>query len=385
MAEPMEEAPTARGLVCALSHMRAHNDAHRGPGGDETDLLSTMHAGWFVSPLDPPVPPSCANKIAAFVIARPAVLHVDEILNNKKDPMQVRRLLPTLIKQRVPVQVAFLQGTLPLQHRDLFPWLLAFLLQCPVWSVNLGELRFSEAQCRQLAQTLRYSGITHMFYECTVAGQWKEIFRSIIRTNRSKHGMWRLGPDDEQNKVVFAAVKNWYVPTSHAINKEWLQHAGSLMEGDCVKVGPHGHSCESNAESDAPEWLSPCLPAVVLQCIACGKWRRLPAHQSWGLSESADFYCSANLDTRFAKCNVAEEDWERCVPVKGDKLMVRIDQDMWLEGEVDRDEQLTAKREARAKREASMMEADVPESYNCFEQTIVEGGGRHRKKPEVLA
>jgi hypothetical protein len=109
-------------------------------------------------------------------------------------------------------QVAFLQGMVPLQDDALFPRLHDLLTQCPVWSVNLGELRFSEAQCEKLAETLRASGVTHLFYECTVAGQWKEEFRDIIRINRAKHGMWRFGPDCEQNRVILAAVKNWCAP-----------------------------------------------------------------------------------------------------------------------------------------------------------------------------
>ena len=82
-----------------------------------------------------------------------------------------------------------------------------------VWSINLGELRFSEEQCSKLADALRLSGVTHMFYECTVAGDWKDTFRNIIRNNRAKHGFWRLGPDAEQNRVVLAAVKSWCLPT----------------------------------------------------------------------------------------------------------------------------------------------------------------------------
>lgn len=198
-----------------------------------------MHGGWCGPSRDLNVPSSCAFKVMSFVVARPAVLHIDEILNNKKDPLQVRFLLQKLIKQRVPVQVAFLQGALPLQQPDVFPRLLTFLVQCPVWSVNLGELRFSESQCKQLAETLRCSGVTHMFYECTVAGQWKETYRAIIRTNRTKHGLWRLGPDAEQNKVVFSAVKNWFVPISHQENKQWLssqRDLSSSRERETVQV-----------------------------------------------------------------------------------------------------------------------------------------------------
>ena len=61
------------------------------------------------------------------------------------------------------------------------PWLFAalcdLLRKCPVWSINLGELRFSEEQCVRLGATLAASGVTHMFYECTVAGRWKDEFR----------------------------------------------------------------------------------------------------------------------------------------------------------------------------------------------------------------
>ena len=103
----------------------------------------------------------------------------------------------------------------------------------------MAELRFSEAQCKELADTLRKSGVTHMFYECTVAGEWKECYRNLIRQNRAKHGMWRLGPDAEQNRVVLAAVKNWFVPTSHGCNKQWLQRHrsgdGSSRDGDRIQ------------------------------------------------------------------------------------------------------------------------------------------------------
>ena len=96
----------------------------------------------------------------------------------------------TLLKLKMPVQVAFLQGMVPLQHDDLFPRLLDLIAQCPVWSLNLGELRFSEEQCAKLADALRLSGVTHLFYECTVAGQWKEV-----RADRMRGRAARLAPN----------------------------------------------------------------------------------------------------------------------------------------------------------------------------------------------
>ena len=56
-----------------------------------------------------------------------------------------------VLRHKLPVQVAFMQGMLPLQQDDLFPRLLDFIQQCPIWSVNLGELRFSEDQCSRCA------------------------------------------------------------------------------------------------------------------------------------------------------------------------------------------------------------------------------------------
>ncbi|KAL1518540.1 hypothetical protein AB1Y20_002829 [Prymnesium parvum] len=353
---------SARGLVCALSHMPSWRDhpEHGKEQGADGGLLSLMHGGWCGPSRGHGVPSSCEHKVTAFVIARPAVLHVDEILNNKKDPLQVRFLLHRLIKQRVPVQVAFLQGALPLQQPDLFPRLLNFLTQCPVWSVNLGELRFSEAQCKQLAETLRKSGVTHMFYECTVAGQWKDIYRGIIRANRAKHGMWRLGPDAEQNKVVLAAVKNWFVPTAHSVNKQWMQRhragEGSSREGDRI------------------------------QCEACGRWRRLPArHHLERMEHITEFYCAMNSwDTRFASCRTAEEDWSRGAPVAGDDLMLRVGEGRWVEARLVGGTP-TAPQLHALQRQQSLETGDeaVLHSFNVFEMPLVQEGGRARKKPEL--
>ena len=46
------------------------------------------------------------------------------------------------------------------------------------------------------------------FYECTVAGGWKDKYRAIIRDNRAKHSRWRLGPSCAQNRLVLAALEH---------------------------------------------------------------------------------------------------------------------------------------------------------------------------------
>ena len=150
----MELEPAAR-VFTSIAHMPVHEVG-------EDDRLTFMHAGWAGEPRDYRINnPSVIRKVMAFIEQRPAVLHNDELIN-KKDPLQVRYLMERLLKYKMPVQVAFLQGMVPLQDDILFPRLLDFLTQCPVWSVNLGELRFSEAQCSRLAETLRVSGVPHL-------------------------------------------------------------------------------------------------------------------------------------------------------------------------------------------------------------------------------
>ena len=284
---------------CAVSTLPPDDDAEV---DEDCTTLSLMVGGWCGPTRDHGVSTSCAHKVQTFLETRPAVLHMDEVVN-KKDPIQVRYLLHELIKQRMPVQVVFLQGTLPLEGDNLFPRLLELLSTCPVWSVNLGELRFSENQCSKLADTLRCSGVTHMFYECTVAGQWKETYREIIRANRAKHGFWRLGPDAEQNRVVLSAVKSWFAPTSHSCNKNWIDRY---------------HKGWTNVER--------------IQCEACGKWRRLPASlDGWpGL-----FYCALNTwDPRLASCDANEEEWSSEQPMNGDVVVCKMHAGLWLEGAV---------------------------------------------------
>ena len=131
----MENDPSNKRFT-SLSMMPFDNEEH----------LTYMYAGWAGQFREYGVTPSVLRKVLTFLQTRPAVLHADELIN-KKDQLQVRFLMYQMIKHKMPVQVAFFQGMLPLQHDDLFPRLLDVLTICPVWSVNLGELRFSEEQC----------------------------------------------------------------------------------------------------------------------------------------------------------------------------------------------------------------------------------------------
>ena len=95
-----------------------------------------------------------------------------------------------------------------------------------------------------------------MFYECTVAGQWKETYRSTIRDNRWKHGLWRFGPDEERFDVVRQSVKNWFNPENHQCNKDWSARHGRLDRGRRVRE-------------------------------ACGKWRLPSTIDGWPRSSTA--------------------------------------------------------------------------------------------------
>ena len=98
------------------------------------DSLALAHGGWC-GPRRDQLAGGVSRRVQAFLQARTSVLHCDDIIN-KKDPVQVGYLLQKLLQHRSPVQVAFLQGAIPLQNEKLFPRLLDFLLLCPVWSVR---------------------------------------------------------------------------------------------------------------------------------------------------------------------------------------------------------------------------------------------------------
>eukprot|EP00937_MAST-01D_sp_MAST-1D-sp2_P001235 g1235.t1 len=205
------------------------------------------------------VSPKADQKISSFLRGDlgegcgTAVLHLDELVN-KLDPAELGYLLMTILTQRVAVQVAFLQGALPFQSSEAcFEQLLQLLrgrdaevdaalpaagtvpgspgrraasYVSSVWSVNLGELKFSEAQLDRLCAALRHPrcGVTHLFFECTnLPDGRKAEMRGIIRDNRGKHDRWRLGSNEAQNAVVFSCRKCWFNAVNHGCNKAWLE------------------------------------------------------------------------------------------------------------------------------------------------------------------
>ena len=229
-----------------------------------------------------------------------AVLHLDNVVN-KLDPDELGFLFRTVLVKRVPVQVAFLQGAVPLQQgrakEQLFAQLLqllrgedasldrapsaeeefgaltasprkgadgAALAHAPyesvLWAVNLGELKLSEPQLDALCAALSHArcGVTHMFYECTNLPEGrKDALRAIVRANRAKHGRWKLGPDEDQNAVVKSCVKCWFNATSHPCNKRW-EEAQKLL----VKA--------SKATDLGQLWVGDRLQVRFLEVGGCG-------------------------------------------------------------------------------------------------------------------
>ena len=160
------------------------------PYDDPDKWLSISHGGW-IGPATDTVPVRVAKKIEAFVQSREPVLHIDEVLNNKKDVHQVRLLFQRLLEEKVPVQV-FLWGAI-LQGDAAFAQLMRLLHECSVWSINLGELRFSEAQCAKLAETLKKSGDAHVL-RVHGGGPVEGDVPPTIRDNRWKHGLGASAP-----------------------------------------------------------------------------------------------------------------------------------------------------------------------------------------------
>uniref|UniRef100_A0A7S3K128 Uncharacterized protein n=1 Tax=Aureoumbra lagunensis TaxID=44058 RepID=A0A7S3K128_9STRA len=126
-----------------------------------------------------------------------------------------------------------------------------------LWSLNIGEIRFSSQQLIRLADSLAESEITHMFYECNNLfasafspqaqfqspaaleaarnarkgrDGWKDTFRNIIRTNRKKHDLYLFKDHrPKQNAIIHQAVKNWFCPWGHKENKQWLAKHGGIQ------------------------------------------------------------------------------------------------------------------------------------------------------------
>lgn len=193
-----------------------------------------------------------ASRAAEWLDSRSPVLRLGELIR-KEDPGEVRQLLERVLAQcRGTLQVAFLQGATPLASAELFPLLERLLRETDVFSVNLGEIRLSDEQCGALAAALRDSHVTHMFYECAFAGEWKGTFKEVIAANRSKHARWQLSDDDAQNAVIYACTKNWFNPTRHTCNKRWVEsHRERIEPAAFARVQAEVRSAELQSAIEA--------------------------------------------------------------------------------------------------------------------------------------
>ena len=134
--------------VCALCKVHCSYPGMSAEPASE-DSLALAYGGWC-GPRRDQLAGGVSRRVQAFLQARATVLHCDDIIN-KKDPVQVGYLLQKLLQHRSPVQVAFLQGAIPLQNTVLFPRLLDFLQLCPVWSAprHVERRRLGRARPRR--------------------------------------------------------------------------------------------------------------------------------------------------------------------------------------------------------------------------------------------
>ena len=154
------------------------------------------------------------------------ILRVTDILHaHKTEEAQTDYLLSNI----PAVQVAYLQGM-----RATFEVLTAFITRTGVWSLNLGEIRFTVDELTVLEECIKKSQVTHMFMQDETLtdcdkdmrrrgwkiGRWKMRFRDAIRLNRKKHRRYLLAVGAEkQNAVIRQAKKNWFNPLQHDENK----------------------------------------------------------------------------------------------------------------------------------------------------------------------
>ena len=133
------------------------------------------------------------------------------------------------------VEIIYLHGATPLEADRMFEKLMQVLLKPNVWSINLGELKFSASKLKRLQNAVAQSSVTHMFYECD-GTQLKTDLMSAIRENRKKHTMWKYSGDDTHNKAVEAVHKNWWNPCNHPCNKEHGFRSGAAVRSAPRKI-----------------------------------------------------------------------------------------------------------------------------------------------------
>ena len=147
--------------VCALCKVHCSYPGTSAEPASE-DSLALAYGGWC-GPRRDQLAGGVSRRVQAFLQARATVLHCDDIIN-KKDPVQVGYLLQKLLQHRSPVQVAFLQGAIPLQNTVLFPRLLDFLQLCPVWSAPWHVERRRLGRARPRRRGLHSSAVAPLFH-----------------------------------------------------------------------------------------------------------------------------------------------------------------------------------------------------------------------------
>ena len=142
-----------------------------------------------------PHPPICteaqrAERLASYLSSRGsmngAVISFEAARLSVSTGLAPSELLQAVLDLSVPTQVAKLNHP-GFARPDAFPLLLAFLRRSGVWACNLGEIEFSEEQCKQLCKALEAGGVGFLFVDkVKVGGVAVRRLKDTIWSNRDR-------------------------------------------------------------------------------------------------------------------------------------------------------------------------------------------------------
>ena len=110
-----------------------------------------------------------------------------------------------------------------------FASLLSLLRLRRTWALNVGEARFSEAQCAELTQAVRESEVAFMFVDVAFVGgavvrELKDVIRARRRSVRpGSPSPWTLSDDERQNAIIMQCTSMWWAPWSLGRNKSFMK------------------------------------------------------------------------------------------------------------------------------------------------------------------
>lgn len=152
--------------------------------------------------------------------AWPTILHPKLHMRDAVD--DVIAFLETL-KQSHRVQAVYLQGFRSLERPEVFPHLLNLLrTNHTLWSLNLGEVVFSQTQLESVLKAICRSSVTHGYMDDTLLSrEEKRRLLAAFRRNRSKHTQWVLRTDGSNLDIILGITHCFFNPRNHDRNKKY--------------------------------------------------------------------------------------------------------------------------------------------------------------------